>query len=87
MPSGKIIKDFLHKDIIDIQLLLCLALKQKKEQLFANPSYELTKKELNKLDRYSPSKKLRPGELDFCAHPNSPCASISTPQRAAQGPT
>jgi len=51
MPSGKIIKDFLHKDIIDIQLLLCLALKQKKEQLFANPSYELTKKELNKLNK------------------------------------
>ncbi|MEC7596502.1 MAG: peptide chain release factor N(5)-glutamine methyltransferase [Pseudomonadota bacterium] len=51
MSSGKIIKDFLHKDIIDIQLLLCLALKQKKEQLFANPSYELTKKELTKLKK------------------------------------
>ena len=51
MSRRKTIQDFLRKDLTDITKLLCLALNQEREQLFAYPNYELNDKELDKLDK------------------------------------
>jgi release factor glutamine methyltransferase len=50
MSRRKTINDFLSEDLIDITHLLTLALGQKKEQLYTDSNYELTKKELKRLD-------------------------------------
>ena len=51
MSRRKTIQDFLRKDLTDITKILCLALNQEREQLFAYPNYELNEKELDKLDK------------------------------------
>ena len=51
MSRRKTIQDFLREDLTDITKLLCLALNQEREQLFAYPNYELNDKELDKLDK------------------------------------
>ena len=50
MSIRKSIKDFLREDQKDISKLLSLTLHQTKEQLFANPGYELNESELETLD-------------------------------------
>ena len=50
MSGRKTINDFLSEDLIDITHLLTLALGQKKEQLYIDSNYELTDKELKKLN-------------------------------------
>jgi|TARA_B100000809_G_scaffold190501_1_gene189112 release factor glutamine methyltransferase len=50
MSGRKTINDFLSEDLIDITHLLTLALGQKKEQLYTDSNYELTNKELKRLD-------------------------------------
>ena len=50
MSVRKSIKDFLREDQKDISKLLSLTLDQTKEQLFANPGYELNESELETLD-------------------------------------
>ena len=50
MSIRKSIKDFLREDQKDISKLLSLTLNQTKEQLFANPEYELNESELETLD-------------------------------------
>ena len=50
MSIRKSIKDFLKEDQKDIAKLLSLTLNQTKEQLFANPEYELNESELETLD-------------------------------------
>ena len=50
MSIRKSIKDFLREDQKDISKLLSLTLDQTKEQLFANPGYELNESELETLD-------------------------------------
>ncbi|MDE2694701.1 MAG: peptide chain release factor N(5)-glutamine methyltransferase [Candidatus Pseudothioglobus sp.] len=50
MSGRKTINDFLSEDLIDITQLLTLVLGQNKEQLYTYSNYELTNKELNKLD-------------------------------------
>ena len=50
MSGRKTINDFLSEDLIDITHLLTLALGQKKEQLYTDSNYELTYKELKRLD-------------------------------------
>jgi len=50
MSVRKSIKDFLREDQKDISKLLSLTLDQTKEQLFANPEYELNESELETLD-------------------------------------
>ena len=50
MSGRKTINDFLSEDLIDITQLLTLLLGQNKEQLYTYSNYELTNKELKKLD-------------------------------------
>ena len=50
MSGRKTINDFLSEDLIDITHLLTLVLSQKKEQLYTDSNYELTNKELKRLD-------------------------------------
>jgi len=50
MSGRKTINDFLSEDLIDITQLLTLVLGQNKEQLYTYSNYELTNKELKRLD-------------------------------------
>ena len=50
MSGRKTINDFLSEDLIDIAQLLTLVLGQNKEQLYTYSNYELTNKELKRLD-------------------------------------
>ena len=59
MSGRKTINDFLSEDLIDITHLLTLALGQKKEQLYTDSNYELTNKELKRLDKIEHKSQLR----------------------------